>query len=297
MSDGLSRGALCISIDLELLWGVWDIITQSDIVSACTKEREICRALLAVFDRHDIPVTWAFVGRLVDDSPGFDGLRGSRTGWHAADIVDAVLGTRVRHDLGSHSYSHVYFDGIDANKAEQELDRSRTVHQRLGRRLVSFVFPRSKVNHLDVLARHGVEVFRSADRGFVKYVRRFVPPLSRAANLLDKAIPIPPTTVLPIRHAVGDRMLVELPSSMPLLSRNGLRGLVPRASMRRKLLSGLRRAAAHRRVFHLYFHPSNFYVEPEKQLGLLEDCLAEAARLRHRGELDVRTMAEFGARA
>ena len=37
----LRRGAFCISIDLELLWGVWDHVTASDARECADLEREI----------------------------------------------------------------------------------------------------------------------------------------------------------------------------------------------------------------------------------------------------------------
>ena len=63
----MAKGKLTISIDLELAWGVWDQLTPEDLSMAESAERPICAALLALFDRHGIPATWAMVAALLDE--------------------------------------------------------------------------------------------------------------------------------------------------------------------------------------------------------------------------------------
>jgi hypothetical protein len=63
--------------------------------------------------------------------------------------------------------------------------------------------------------------------------------------------------------------------------------------MQRKLRAGLLAASEQRGLFHLWFHPSNFYYDRAAQLRILDVALEEACRLRGRGVLDVRTMGSF----
>jgi hypothetical protein len=44
----MDKGALTISIDLELAWGVWDRLTPDDLRMAETAERPICAAVGAL---------------------------------------------------------------------------------------------------------------------------------------------------------------------------------------------------------------------------------------------------------
>ncbi|HEV7463198.1 MAG TPA: hypothetical protein VGN85_04715 [Methyloceanibacter sp.] len=60
-------GKLTISIDLELAWGVWDTVTPGRLRLAEEAERPIVAALIALFDRHAIPATWAMVAALLDE--------------------------------------------------------------------------------------------------------------------------------------------------------------------------------------------------------------------------------------
>jgi hypothetical protein len=286
----MERGALTISIDLELLWGVWDVLTPYHLARCLDRERDICQRLVDLFERHDAPVTWAVVGRLVDDSYGFDGLRGDARCWYAPDIVDVVRGSRVGHDVGSHSYAHIDFARAAPDAAAADIERARRAHDALGLDFTSFVFPRNRVGNLDALHAAGIRVYRSTDEGPLRWFEDHAPRLRPVANLADKALPVAAATVVPLEHESG---MVELPSSLLLMGRNGARRLATPAALRSKLRNSIARAAERRECFHLWFHPSNFYEDAATQLDTLEVALVEAAKRRARGELDVRTMASY----
>ncbi len=290
----LPRGAFCLSIDLELLWGVWDHATSSDARACAALEREIVRRLLGLFRSHELPVTWAFVGRLLDDSHGFDGLLGDRRCWYAPDLIDAIRDDPVDHEIATHSYGHIYFGESSADAVRDDLARARAVHESHGLPFRSLVFPRNQVDHLDIVAQAGIEVFRSVDAGVLEAVSRRVPRLRPLVNLADKALPVAPPTVQPVRR---DHGLIELPSSLLLIGRNGLRRVVTPAALRAKLRAGLARAVETGELFHLWFHPSNFYTSMQSQLEVLDAALGEAAELRRQGRLDVLPMCAFGSAA
>jgi peptidoglycan/xylan/chitin deacetylase (PgdA/CDA1 family) len=280
-------GSLCISIDLELAWGTWDKPSATTHAHCARSERAIVDALIDMFERYDVSATWAIVGRLLDADRERSGAI-----WFAPDLVDRVRAARVAQDIGSHSYAHVYFGETAREKLRTDLADARRVHDRHGLPFTSFVFPRNQVAHLDLLRAAGVKVFRSVDRGWHISVReRLGTTAGRVANLADKVLPIPPQTIEPIDH--GD--LVELPSSMLLLARNGVRRLVHSAAIAAKAMLGLERARRDGRVFHLWFHPSNFYYDTERQLATLERILRHAAGLRDRGELTIRPMNSYAA--
>jgi hypothetical protein len=288
----LPRGAFCLSIDLELLWGVWDCLTPAVIDSCGALEREIVQRLLGLFRTHDIPVTWAVVGRLLDDSHGFDGLRGDPACWYAPDLIKSIAGDPVDHEIATHSYGHIYFAESSAEAVRHDLWQAKALHEAHDLDFRSLVFPRNQVAHLDIVAEAGIEVFRSVDAGILGAVDRRVPRLRPLVNLAEKALPSAPPVVKPVRRAHG---LTELPSSLLLIGRNGLRRVVSPAALRAKLRAGLARAAETGQLFHLWFHPSNFYASTETQLAVLDEALAEAAELRRRGRLDVLPMAAVGS--
>lgn len=285
----LPRGALTISIDLEILWGVWDLSPHKTDRLAAPLERTIATRLLDLFERHDVRATWAIVGRLLDDSRGFDGLRGPKEAWFAPDIVDRIRESRVEHEVGSHSYGHVYFNAIDREEALFDLARAKSIHRSRGLPFRSLVFPRNLQGHLDVLRSVGLEVYRTSDAGILGWTERHAGRLRPALNVVEKAVALPS----PLVDAYDNDGLVELPTSMLLMARSGPRKIIHPRALAHKITSGVRRAAAERRIFHLWFHPSNFYDAMDSQLSILEEGLRVAAHLRDRGELDVRTMADY----
>ncbi|MCA9361875.1 polysaccharide deacetylase, partial [Candidatus Kaiserbacteria bacterium] len=111
-------------------------------------------------------------------------------------------------------------------------------------------------------------------------------PLARLARLLDYVLPTA-RTVLPQRHESG---LVNIPDSLLLLGRNGLRRLVTPGIMKRKIKRGIDQACDRGEIFHLWFHPSNFSYDTDTQLAILEDVLRYVAERRREGKLQVATM-------
>jgi hypothetical protein len=249
----------------------------------------VVRRLLVLLRQYDVSATWVIVGRLLEtcDEPE----RRDAALWIGRDDVAQIREATPHQDIGSHTFEHIYYDDVSASEARADLQQARETHDQNGLPFVSFVFPRNVVGHLDVLATSGVRVFRSVDQGLHMDIRRgFGRWPGRAANLLDKLLPFPAALVHPIHHANG---LVELPSSMLLLGRRGLRRFVPPRLVVAKARASLRRASHEGGMFHLWFHPSNFYHETETQFGILESILAEAAKLRDQGRLAIKPMSDF----
>jgi hypothetical protein len=135
----------------------------------------------------------------------------------------------------------------------------------------------------------GLCTYRGPDYGWHSTAHNINSLLGRTANLADKMLPIPPRPVVPQLH----NGLVNVPGSMLLLGRNGARRFVLPAVSRAKLSMGLARASHTGRVFHLWFHPSNFYYRRLEQLETLDWFLEHAANAAGRGEVDILTMASF----
>jgi peptidoglycan/xylan/chitin deacetylase (PgdA/CDA1 family) len=158
----MSSGAVTISIDLELAWGNWDNLEPRHMHHVKQSERAIVKRLVALFDRHQLPVTWAFVAALLDRDSA-EGRPGGEALWYAPDVIDTIRSARVRHDFGSHGGRHRYFDAMTDAEAEQELAFAKGVHDANGLELRSFVFPRNKVAKTALLERFGIKVYRGED--------------------------------------------------------------------------------------------------------------------------------------
>src|SRR5271167_1636112 len=112
----MPKGKLTISIDLELAWGFWDILTPEILRLSESAERPICDRLLELFDRFSIPATWAVVAAVLDRTSA-RGRAGNEASWYAPDIIERILKARTSHEIGSHGGRHVYFDRMSAPQA------------------------------------------------------------------------------------------------------------------------------------------------------------------------------------
>jgi hypothetical protein len=288
------RGAFCISIDLELGWGIWDK-PDADYFQRCVeRERDIVMGLLRMFMAHEIEATWAIVGRILelDENRAHSTRYGARL-WYAPDLVEAIARASIRQDIGSHSYAHVYFGETSRERLRADLVAARRVHDRHGLPFSSFVFPRNQIAHVDLLAESGVLVYRGLDEGWHIDVRRRLGTLAgRAAHLGSTILAATPHTV----RARPGGPVTELPSSMLFMGRKGVRGQIPRSSLITKARRGLRAAAERGECFHLWMHPSNFYHRTSEQLEDLELILRTASDLRRSGDLELRSMRSVGER-
>jgi peptidoglycan/xylan/chitin deacetylase (PgdA/CDA1 family) len=281
-------GKLTISIDLELAWGVWDHLTPEDLRLAESAERPICAALIELFDRHQVPATWAVVAALLDEASAAT-RPGAKAGWFAPDIVERLSRNTAGHEIGSHSGRHIYFDDATAAEARADLEFARAVHRAHGLAFRSFVFPRGAAGHLDAVAAVGLEVYNAADVGWVEGARRLGRRAGQLANLADKILPVPPSPAQAERRGA----LIHIGKSMLLMARNGPRRFVLPPITRAKLAAGLRRAQASDGIFHFWFHPSNFYYRTGEQLATLDWFLAHAAREAARGRIELRTRGSY----
>jgi peptidoglycan/xylan/chitin deacetylase (PgdA/CDA1 family) len=285
MSDApVAQGTLCISIDVELAWGVWDQLSSQYMERCLRLERSIVNRLLALFAEYDVAATWAIVGHLL--RPRHDVPADSLPAWYAPDLVEAIRRAHPRQEIGSHSFAHPCYPDLSAAAAREDLEAAASAHREYGLPFESFVFPRNLVAYSALLARTGLRVCRTVDRGWHMRVARLDARLGRAANLADKVLPLRPATVVPRRGI----HLTEIETSMLLIGRDGLRRLVHPRMLVAKASLGLRAAVRRGRVFHLWFHPSNFYYDGETQFEILRRILDEARGLVRGGQLRIESM-------
>jgi len=252
---------LTISIDLELAWGNWDNLSPFHIQNIELKEREVIDRLLEVFERYGLSVTWAFVAALLDENSSKN-MPGKKSLWFAPEIIEKIRKSPMAHDLGSHGGKHRYFNEMTEQEAIEELEFVTHIHSKYNIPLNSFVYPRNKVAKTEILAKHGIKVYRGEDQAWHESIRRKQVHLGRAANLIDKMLPIAPQAVKPQIN----KEICNVPGSMLFFSRNGIRRFV---------------------------HPSNFWSETEQQFAIFETFIKRVSDLINFNQLEVCTMAEF----
>ena len=125
-----------ISLDVELLWGAAlhpTSKTASMLRNDNTRGRGNIDLLLSLFEKYDIPATWAIVGHLFldhcqsENGTPHQSMPRFRDNWYSVDpcsdiqqdplyygkdIIEKVMSSPVGHEIGYHSFSHVPFPNV-----------------------------------------------------------------------------------------------------------------------------------------------------------------------------------------
>lgn len=294
---GRRNGSVVISIDAELGWGFHDL--DSPPRERIEGSREGWKALADLLEAYEIPATWAIVGHLLLDS--CDGIHANHPAgerWFAWNhtrrhelrfsdgLVDRVVDSPVDHEIACHTFSHVIFGDSDTSRdvAVAELQHCREIFGERGIDFSSFVFPRNRVGHRDVLAQFDVEAYRGI-RG-------------RDDSTLRQAVASVSGTYEPhlAEPTVDEYGLVDVPPSQYLFGFEGIYHRIARRTVGDPVLArarlGIDAAAESGGLFHMWLHPNNL-ISPlqvrrfERILQYLHD---------NRDEVRIETMADVADR-
>jgi peptidoglycan/xylan/chitin deacetylase (PgdA/CDA1 family) len=314
----LDRGLFTISLDFELIWGTLDRGVDT-FREACEREREVVvDRLLALLTDFEISATWCTLGHLFLDSceprdgrkhpeivpPTHAGIadwfehdpctsEASDPIFYGKSLVDRVLACPVPQEIGSHSFSHPRFGepGCSRETASTELAECVRLARERGVELRSFAFPRNRVGHLDVLREHGFTAYRGPDPAWYEG-SRWPRPVKRLGHLADVVLARTPPVGLPREVLPG---LWNLPGSMIYFPMHGRRRHIPLSRRVARAVKGLDAAADQRRIFHLWFHPTNLAFETDAMFEGLRQVFERAAALRRGGDLWIKPMGEIVA--
>ena len=312
MSLSLDRGALTLSLDFELVWGSRDLLDPEALSrQAAVTRAQVFPALLGMLSRHGMQATWATVGHLFLEraEPGLHqrlsppthswmrrpwlegvppGPEAEAPTFYGRSLVQRLL--EAGQEVGSHGFTHAIFgdEGCSAEVARSELSSSVRAAAELGVGLCSFVFPRNRIGHRELLVEHGFGCYRGLDASWHSDPEAFRP-LARLAHLAEVARGKQAPTVLPFRDEHG---LWCIPGSASFLPIDGVRRLIPVRQRVKRATRCLEAASRDRRIAHLWLHPINLASNPPLLLGMMERVLDHAARLRDQGRLEVLSMGQ-----
>jgi len=297
-------GSIVISVDAELGWGYHDLPRPpTDKIKAA---RWGWKRLLDLFDRFEIPATWAVVGHLfLEECDGIHEEHPTLDSWFARErgewrsrpelrfaqgLIDELMKADVGHEIGCHSFSHVDFGAPEMSReiAVAEVQASLAAARQRGISLQSFVFPRNNVAHLDVLAASSFTCYRGNSPVRPQGHLRPLWKLSRA--ILGHELLVEPY--------VDKYGLVNIPRSMYLYGFEGL----PRSTVEpfigdpivRQIRQGIEQVALRDGLFHLSLHPND--LTSKQKLRRIETVLATIDEQRDESSLSVDTMGEVAER-
>jgi hypothetical protein len=321
-----NAGALVISLDFELHWGVRDHKTISGSYRAnLLGARRAVPALLALFRRFDIAATWATVGFLFAESkaelesyyppvrpnyhnPRLDpyqeqvGQSETDDPFHYAPSLIRLIQQTPRQELATHTFSHYYCiePGQDCAAFQADLQSAIAIARAKGVQVTSIIFPRNQHNphYSEILLNHGICCYRGNERGWMHQAALDYKTsrLKRLLRLADAYLNLFGQPVSGWSQIVQSAPFYNVPGSFflrPYLPR--LRWLEPLREQRLKAC--LRRAAETNQIVHLWWHPHNFGVYLEENLAVLRRLLIYFQQLRDRLSMASLTMAETACRA
>ena len=319
-------GALVISLDFELHWGVRDKRSVASYRENLLGARRAVPAMLGMFRQFGIRATWAIVGLLLAESRRemLDRMPARRPRYRRADLspYDAFgdvgenerddpyhfasslvrrIAARPEQEIATHTFGHYYCleDGAGPDELRDDLGAAIAItRDKLGRTPRSIVFPRNQFDDdtVAVCGALGLVAYRGNPRGWAYRARRDgdESPVRRAVRLLDAYAPITGSHVgRPCAN--GARRPLDVAATRylrPYTPR--LRHLEPLRLQR--LRREMERAARDGLVCHLWWHPHDFGRHLAENLVVLAHLLTSFRELRERHGMESLTMAEVSDR-
>jgi peptidoglycan/xylan/chitin deacetylase (PgdA/CDA1 family) len=313
-------GALVISLDFELYWGVRDCVPLERAERAkLLRARAAVPRLLDLFEEFSVHATWAVVGLLFarsrDEAEAFKprkkpnylhprlnpyrehlGAGEDDDPFHFAPSLIAQISARKGQEIASHSFSHYYCleEGQNEEDFEADLSSAIAIAMNAGHTLRSYVFPRNQVNpaYLAALKRSGILAYRGNEPVNARKAGPFAAqrrPGRRIVRLLDTYIDLyGPLTVAPPENAEP----LSIQASRYLRPyRPGFGHLEP--LLVRRITEAMEYAAEHAEVFHLWWHPEDFASHLNRNLQTLRCLLEGFAEFRSRHGMVSLSMADL----
>ncbi|GAA4370450.1 polysaccharide deacetylase family protein [Hymenobacter saemangeumensis] len=324
-SSSPQPGALVISLDFEINWGVRDQQTLAQYGANLLGVREAVPAMLALFAEFGLHVTWATVGLLFFNSkadmlanlpavrPAYAdpnlspylaldevGETEEQDPYHfGLSLIEQIRATPGQ-EMASHTFCHYYCleRGQTVETFRYDLQAAVRVAAQQGMTLKSLVFPRNQYNaaYLATCQEAGITSYRGNEQSWI-YKERSEEQQSlykRGARLLDAYVN------LSGEHTTRwTDMAASFPYNIPAsrFLRPWSGRLKALESLRlRRMLNGMEHAAKHGEVYHLWWHPHNFGVNLQENMAVLRQLAAHFQHLQSRYGMVSLSMAEVADR-
>ena len=294
----MENGALVISLDLELLWGVFDKVDWREKKQYFQNTRKVIPKILQLFEKYEIQCTWATVGMLFNEDwdewnenipdilPEYENSKLSAYKYgksiqsketeelcFAPDLVKLIKET-PRQEIGTHTYSHYYCleEGQSPESFMADLKKSVELARKFGIGLESLVFPRNQYNadYLDVCIENGLSAVRTNPEVWYWNNTQEDSLQQKIFRTGDAYIGFNNKAYKKISE-IGPGIYGQ--KSSRLFRPHSGKGFLDTMRLKR-ITSELSAAAKNKEIYHLWWHPHNFGGNPERNLQELELILA-----------------------
>ena len=278
----MKKGTLVISLDFELVWGLFDHIDINDTVSYFNNTLEAIPQIISIFEKNNIQATWATVGMLFNENweewhsnipdsiptynkvelnPYVYGKNHQKSGldqfFFAPDLIKTIQSTEGQ-EIGTHTYSHYYCLEKGQTKAQFEADINQAMKmaQKFNIDLKSLVFPRNQFNedYLEICAQKNIETVRTNPNFWYWDTTKKETFAVKLARTGDAYLPFGKKSY-EANSLTPDKVLCQQASRF-LRPQHSL-GILNAARLNR-IKNEMIQAAANGEVYHLWWHPHNF---------------------------------------
>lgn len=296
----LTASIFTISLDFELMWGVFDKKTISTYGQNISNVHVVIPKILELFKKYDIHCTWATVGMLFNAN--LDELKKSISEYlpsyveekfsaynHFSNIIADdfeiyysgnklinIIKSYENQEIATHTYSHYYCleRGQSTVQFKADLELAILKGENRDIKIKSIVFPRNQYNidSLKVCKLVGINTFRGNETNFIHKPRNQsqLNTLIRGLRYLDSYIKISGYNTyneLEIESGV-----LNIPSSSFLRPYNFKLRFLEKYKLKR-IKSAMLYAAKNNSLYHLWWHPHNFGANINENLFNLEEIL------------------------
>ena len=288
-------GALVISLDFELYWGVTDLhIPNSKYDANVLGAWKVIPRLLDLFEEAGLSATWCTVGLVFADNwadaqkywpdkrPRYQNreLSAYESGsaasadnkfYYAPELMRRIA-SQPGQEVGTHTFSHYYClePGQDVEDFEADLIAAKRIAEKYNISLRSIVFPRNQVSpsYLNVLARRGIAAYRGTEStwmnspGSCSHQRDWK---KRALRLADAYIDLSGDNAYSWDEVLDEKGLCNVRASRYLRPYSSSARAFETRRLRR-VIEGMEAAARSKRVFHLWWHPEDMGAHAEENM-------------------------------
>lgn len=315
----MDKGTLVISLDFELLWGVFDKVNWREKKEYFLNTRMVIPDILRLFEKHEISCTWATVGMLFNENweewnenvpdilPLYNNEKLSAYNFgksiqnketevlcFAPRLIKLIKDT-PRQEIGTHTYSHYYClePGQTVKSFKADLGMADKLAAKQGIELKSLVFPRNQYNqdYLTVCRDSGLNTVRINPENWYwrdtqkdSLLQKVMRTGDAYAGLKDKGYSDLPQLLEGVTGQKTSR----------LLRPNSGKKILDNLRVNR-IIAEMKYAAKNKQLYHLWWHPHNFGNHPGESMQELERILLYYVRLKKEYGFNSMSMADLAA--
>ncbi len=315
----MSIGKFVISLDLELMWGVNDVITISKYGMHIKGVHQVIPRLLKTFDQYGVNATFSTVGLLFFETkdqmlqnlpsriPNYDNKNLSpysyietigkdylEDPYHFAPGLIKLIKQYPQQEIGSHTFSHYYCleEGQTKEDFRADILQAQKVAAEYGVTIQSLVFPRNQSNedYLQVCNELGILCIRGNESSWLYEARS-----GQKENIIRRGVRLADSFINISGHncyreeTLEKKLPINVPASRFLRPFSPILKSLDKMRLNR-IKNSMSYAAKNGLIYHLWWHPHNFGVNQDENFSFLEKILLHFKQLQEQYKFESHTM-------